>query len=452
MKNLLLKLKLVQDTVSSYFSSINFRRELFAPQKRFYLILIALNFLLLTAVLPGNSVNITKGVGDFVSPVTTQFEPLHPLAETKGNKEVFGFAPFWTFNKLSNIDFETLTTLAYFGVPVTVTGDLDRTDQGYITFKSKQATNLFKKAHASGTRVVLTLTQMNNWPIQALLDDPIAQENAINQAVTEVESRGVDGINVDFEYNGDPGPVYRKKFTTFVNNLTQEMHAVNPNSKVTVSVYAASVKDPKIYDIPELAKVSDGIFMMAYDFATVGADQAMPTAPLYGHKEGTYWYDVSTAVDDFLKVMPAEKLILGVPWYGYNYLVYEPGVKAETRPYYTWKGQPTSQSYDIAQDNIKPGMPNISDYKEGWDEAGQVGWKAYYRSDTGTWRMIFLEDPKSLGIKYDFVKDKNLAGVGIWALGFDHNKNELWEVLKNKFGKKLADVSILGRGIVDENN
>ena len=53
--------------------------------------------------------------------------------------------------------------------------------------------------------------------------------------------------------------------------------------------------------------------------------------------------------------------------------------------------------------------------------------------------MIFLDDPKSLSIKYNFAKSKKLGGVGIWALGFDDGRQELWTALRSAFGTKLAD-------------
>lgn len=378
---------------------------------------------------------------------------LSPIQVEKSNREVFGFAPYWTFDKLDNVDFDVLTTLAYFGVEVNGNGYLETDGIGYETFQSDKATKIFKSAHANGTRIVLTLTQMDNDSIIALLDNPDGQKNTIEEAVNVVKSRGIDGINIDFEYMGDPGLEYRDKFAFFISNLTQQMHKEIPSSKVTVSVYASSVKEPKIYDISKLHSVSDGIFMMAYDFATTGSDVVIPTAPLNGHKEGKYWYDISTAVDDFLAVMPSEKLILGLPWYGYNYPVLKPEVKAARDygyySYYWWRGyryrqyvgreEASAQTYAIAIDSNPTEM-------EGWDEFGKVGWKAY-KDASGLWRMIFLDDAKSLEIKYDFAKAKKLGGVGMWALGFDDGKQELWTLLRHKFGIKLAENTILNRKI-----
>lgn len=386
-----------------------------------------------------------------LNPTKSIFSLVSPLPYRNYQNEVFGFAPYWKINDLGNVDFNVLTTFAFFGVPVNSDGTLDRTDQGYITFKSDKATELFNKAHKYGTRVVLTLTQMDNQTIENLMDSPNAQNQTINQTINEVKTRGIDGVNIDFEYMGDPGDDYRNKFTNFITNFNNKLHQEIPNSKLTVSVYASSVKDPKIYDISKISSNSDGIFMMAYDFATTTSDQVIPTSPLYGYKQGQYWYDVSTAVNDFLKYMPANKLILGLPWYGYNYPVSSPQVKATVnsgyytyywyryRQYYQYHSFPSmAQTYAVAKDVIKNPDSSIQSVTTGWDSLGQVGWQAYYDSNDGTWRMVFMEDPKSMSIKYDFAKSKNLLGVGIWALGFEQGNTELWSVLEQKFGKNLA--------------
>lgn len=405
-----------------------------------YSLALSIDVILLVLILVGGA----RPTQNLISPLLMDnLHPLTPLTQGKSQKEVFGFAPHWTLNKLDNIDFSVLTTLAYFGVDVDGEGRLDKSGNGYETFMSRQATDLFRKAHASGTRVVLTVTQMTDEQILTLMDSEPAQSRAIDEIVAAVRQRGIDGINVDMEYTGDPGQYYRDRFSDFIANLAQRMHQEIPASKVTVSVYASAVKDPKIYDIKALGRNSDGIFMMAYDFAVAGSDNAIPTDPLYGHQSGKYWYDIASAVNDFLSRVSPDKIILGVPYYGYNYAVEEPEVKAATLPY--WYGSPATQTYSNAQASINPDMPGIDGYKEGWDPEGQVPYKAYFID--GVWRMIFLDDTRSLSLKYDFAIQKKLAGVGIWALGFDHGKRELWDVLAQKFGIKLADASVLGKPI-----
>ncbi len=386
--------------------------------------------------------NLNK-ISELVSPMAAASDTkpsLTPLKETKKGYQVYGYAPHWTFNKLDDVDFDVLTTFAYFGVPMQSDGSLDRQDKGYEVFKSDKATQIFQKAHDAGTKVNLTVTLMDNDQILSFLDSQQAQDTAVNEIVTEVQARGIDGVSIDVEYVGRPDPSYRAKFSNFVAAVTNKLHREIPGSQVTVAVYALSAKQPQLYDIAALGQSADSIFMMAYDFSVKGSKTSSPTAPLFGHKEGKYAYDIATAVEDFLKVMPAEKLILGVPYYGYNYVVYTPTVKSKTRPAGSWKGGPSVQTYAIAQSNVNANMSGINDYQEGWDDDAQVGWRAYKLANTNTWRMIFVEDEKSLGIKYDYAKSQNLGGVGIWALGFDHGHTELWTLLHTKFGAKdIAD-------------
>lgn len=420
----------------------NTRKSLYINRnKRVLLFIISLIFL--TFVFN----TIFNGKFSIISPLANGFG-LHPLQESKSQKEVFGFAPYWTINKLENVDFNVLTTLAYFGIPVKGDGTLDTDYRGYNIFHSQQATSLFQTAHEHGTRVVLTISQMDNDEIKKLLDDKNAQTASIHTIVSLVENRGIDGVNLDLEYSGNPGSKYRGLYSTYVKDLTDAMHAVNPYAKVTVSVYASAGKQSTLYDISRLGADSDGVFMMAYDFAVAGSSYAIPTAPLYGHKEGKYWYDVSTAVEDFLQYMPAEKLILGVPWYGYNYMVTEPNVKAPTYSS-SWRGRNYAQTYKLVSDEVKEDMPGTDGYLSGWDELGQVGWKAYYVSATDTWRMVFIDDVKSLDLKFEYAKQKSLGGVGIWALGFDDGKNEFWTLLNQKFGTKYADASVGKRKIAN---
>lgn len=372
---------------------------------------------------------------------------LTPLARTKKGYEVFGFAPYWTLQQLQNVDFNILTTFAFFSIDVTPEGHLDKTGNGYTAFKSAAATELFKKAHTSGTRVVATLTQMDNQTILTLLENPQAQAIAIAEIVDLVQKRGIDGVNIDFEYTGDPGSVTRSRFNLFVRNVTTALHKQVRSSQVTVSVYASAAKEAKMYDIASLSTSSDGIFMMAYDFATTGSDVVMPTDPLYGYKEGKYWYDISTAVKDFTALMPSGKLILGLPWYGYDYPVYTPQINAQTKPYWTWAGPARTETYSLASDEINPATIGSENYLTGWDSYGQVGYKAYYNPRYKSWRMVYMDDVRSMGIKYDFAKKENLAGVGIWAMGFDNGKTDLWNLLNLKFGIKYADSTVLQKKI-----
>lgn len=413
--------KKLSPSLSDYYSYSKPKSSTLSIKKLFILI-----FFFSLIILPFQNYSF-KGI---ITILKNNFTVIKPVEAKTHDKEILGFAPYWTINKLDSVDFSTLTTLAYFDLPIQADGKIDKNAQGYITFKSEKATTVFNKAQSNGTKVVVTITQMDNEIINEFLSNPSAQDIAISEIILEIKSHKLNGVNIDFEYVGDPGSITREQYTEFVKNLTDNIREEIPNSHITVSVYAMSAKEYKLYDLEKLAMYTDGIFMMAYDFATSSSDTAMPTAPLYGYKEGKYMYDISTAIEDFLKVMPSEKLILGVPYYGYNYMVSHPNNNVNTQNIYSQHSR-----VDTYEKNVNSSNPD----KIGWDDIGKVGWKAYYIEELDVWRMIYIEDQKSLALKYDMAIDRNLGGVGMWALGFDEGKSELWDVLKEKFGVKIAN-------------
>jgi spore germination protein YaaH len=388
-----------------------------------------------------------------ISPLAANMYGIEPLTQSKSNHEVYGFLPHWQLNTVKNIDFNVLTTLAYFDIKIDSAGNIITDDPGYQLFKSNRASALFKEAHNHGTRVALTITQMNPPDIETLMDDQVGQANAIEQVVKLIQDRGIDDLNIDVEYGSNPGQAKRDQFTFFVENFNKAMHSVNPNSKVTVSVYASAIKDPKIYDIAALGKVTDSIFIMAYDYTSIGSDYALPTAPLTGYKKvrsnekDGVWYDVATAVKDFTTQIPANKIILGTPLYGLDFVVDKPEMKAETLPY--WSGTPKIRQLSYAQEDITPTMPGIDAFKSGFDTETKTAWKAYRLAGSNTWRFLVYDDIKSLGVKYEFAKSSNLLGVGMWALGFEDGNKDFWNLLRDKFGVKLADNNVLFKTIRD---
>ena len=55
-----------------------------------------------------------------------------------------------------------------------------------------------------------------------------------------------------------------------------------------------------------------------------------------------------------------------------------------------------------------------------------------YTENNNTYQ-IYYENETSLGLKYDLVNESGLAGIAIWALGYDGQFPNLWNLLPEKF-------------------
>lgn len=348
----------------------------------------------------------------------------------KSNREVFGFAPYWKLSKLASIDWKTLTTFAYFSLPVASDGTIDKTSYEWSVFEGKTLEDLFKKAKSNNVRRVVTLTMMEADSVEAFLDNPSAWDRVAAQSAEIINSQGLEGVNIDFEYI-PANATLRKNFGDFFETYSRKLRQDSQNPYITVSVLASSERFDRIYDISRLAKTADGIFMMAYDFYYPGSETAGPSAPLYGYNDGRgpFWYDVATAVDDFLKVAPSNKIIMGVPYYGWNYPTALAVPNSERT---SWLRAFATTNEKAANDKLLAVTPI-----GGWDSQAQVAWRGYW--DGNSWHVVYMEDEKSLAAKYDFARSRNLKGVGIWALGFDNDNERFWSLLASKFaGQNLA--------------
>lgn len=345
-----------------------------------------------------------------------------PIVKVEG--EVFGFAPYWSLSKMDSIDWSTLTTFAYFSLPVDANGTIDRNSYEWQVFGGSKLASLFNKAGEYKVRKVVTLTQMDAGTIENFLANKDSWQKLADESVDIVKRRNLDGVNIDFEYI--PSNDYLKKqFSGFIEFYSGQLHARLENPYITVSVLASSARFNRIYDISSLTKSTDGVFMMAYDYYTPGSESIGPSAPLYGYNNGRgpYWYDVSTAVEDFLKVADPKKIILGVPYYGWNYPAYNP---APRTPAVVGTRASATTADKLSTDKMLATTP-----LGGWDDTAKVSWRGYW--DGSGWRVVYMEDKKSLAAKYDFATEKHLAGVGIWALGYDATDNNFWALLREKF-------------------
>ena len=339
---------------------------------------------------------------------------LNPL-----RREVFGFLPYWELG--STLDYDTLSTIAYFGVNVNGDGSLYQTGHGWDGWNSSSLTTVINAAHSHGTRVVLT-AQSFAWGTTeaatqtALLSSDVARQNAAQTIAAAVKARGVDGVNLDFE------PIAANQhdnFVTFVRTLRVELDKIQPGYELTF----CSTGDPATYKLPGLLAdgAADAVFIMGYNLRGGSAVTAGSVDPL---TSSLIRYDLTRVVGYFTSQVPASKVILGLPWYGAAYsTATSHSLNAAVASAVTY-GKPVESYYSTLA-----GLAAMSDSThlgKSYDTGEQTAWTAYYGSFGGqpTWREGYFDDARALGAKCDAIDGWNLRGVGIWALGYDNNNGD----------------------------
>jgi spore germination protein YaaH len=235
------------------------------------------------------------------------------------------------------------------------------------------------------------------------LNSSLARERVINDLLKLMKANDIDGINIDFEN------VYLKNkelLVQFIRELTPVFHDNNLVVSIDVTVIGGSDNWSRFLDRKALGEIVDYMAVMTYD-------EHWASSPVSGSVASLPW--VERSIERILEEVPAEKLLLGVPFYTRIWIE----TPSNTKPN---KMDVKSKAVSM---NVVRNILNRNDIIKLWDkEAGQ--YYAVYIEDNKI-HKIWVEDTKSIKLKTDLVKKYNLAGVAAWRRGFEIQ--EIWDVI-----------------------
>jgi spore germination protein YaaH len=166
------------------------------------------------------------------------------------------------------------------------------------------------------------------------------------------------------------------------------------------------------YDLAELVKYVDLICLMTYDQQT---RWTMP-GPVAG------WQWTVDNLDYALKVVPKEKLSLGIPLYGYHWYTGAP-----TTDKATGEEKPNlSGDYISAPDAMQ--LATAYQGKVEWDAADRSAFFYFYRDQMREW--VFFTDLRTFRERYQLVEQRGLEGFCSWVLG--EEDPEIWSMLPER--------------------
>jgi spore germination protein YaaH len=323
-------------------------------------------------------------------------------------KRVYGWHPYWSNGLQSNYDWNGLTDLCYFSYDVTPSTGAASSTHGWST------ATVVTDAQANGVNVTLCATLFSGH--NTFFASSTAQQTLITNLINLVQSRNAHGVNIDFEGMSSS---HKVPFTNFMINLCTQMHSAIPGSEVSIAVYA--VDWGGVFDMAVLDQYVDLFIIMGYDYYYSGSTTAGPEAPLYNFQT-SYNYTLAKSVTYYLKQGATNsKLLLGLPWYGREW-----GTTLSTIPSAVSGAGTSSVTYKTMRDNT-----NSYYSTRQWDA---TSFSSYFVSNrAGSWWQAFIDDKYSLGKRFDMVNQRNIGGIGIWALGYDDGYSDLWNLIEEKF-------------------
>lgn len=348
--------------------------------------------------------------------------------------EVYGYLPYWRLDSdtVNRIDYRLVSTIAFFGLGILGNGSIDRNWVGYKEYVGEPAAAVTNAAHAQGVRVVPTFqlfdTATGAPKMTAFLDSTENQDRFIAEALELMAARQADGANLDFE------PVTAlnaraAKYVAFVARFRVAMRARFPDSQLVTATSAGANQTTVQGLVPHV----DRQMIMTYNYRWSGSAHAGAVAPLDNTTR-----TVKIHIAKMLQWAPATSILLGVPYYGYDWPVTstEPNALVQ-RPTANFGGV-DSVSYASAR-NFLAAHPEV---QRQYDAVEGSGFYTYWSETDKTFRQVYFEEERSLADKYDFAIVTGLAGVGIWTLDNDRGYRELWDVLQAKFYAPVHAVTV----------
>lgn len=254
-----------------------------------------------------------------------------------------------------------------------------------------------KEMHARSLNVVPFLT--NHWDRQTGRNALAGKEALASQLAEAIAALNLDGVNLDMENLTEED---RDSYTEFVRILREKLP---PNKELSVCVAANPNGWSKgwqaSYDVAQLAQHSDFLMLMAYDQHWGGSSVPGPVA-------GLSW--VEKSVQQALRYVPPDKLVLGIPFYGRywnsdgsvlgagisNKLAQELISRYQAVPRFDETEQSPAFTFTVSPEEEPPVIN-------------------FRMLEPGTY-TVWYENERSIKGKLSLVRKYNLRGVSSWSL------------------------------------
>lgn len=271
---------------------------------------------------------------------------------------------------------------------------------------------------------VKLLVSVGGWTWSGGFSDAVLTSESrarfVKSAVEFVRRYDLDGFDVDWEYPGQPGfgntfrPEDKTNFTSVMAALREALDTEGRARHRKYLLTFAAGASPSFIAQTELDKVQssvDFVNLMTYDFREAGGAGTGHHANLYDNPSDDRHRSADRAVREFLAAgVPADKLVLGVPFYGRAWAEVTP----EANGLYQ-DGKPPAERIETGYGAMASTLIGRDGFVRYWDEQAQ----APYLWNVDRRIFISYDDPESMRLKAHYIREHALAGAMFWQYNDD---------------------------------
>ncbi len=327
-----------------------------------------------------------------------------PLPPKKGKAiDVNGYVFPSVSDDVLQSTFPYLTFLSIFSYQVKSDGSLK-------SIEDARPVRMARQARVAPLMVITNIVEGSGFSSElanTILTNRQVQDTLIENVVGILRKNDYYGLDIDFEY------IFPKDKQNYVDFISRVVNRLRPlGYSVSVALAPKTSADQKgllyeAHDYPAIGALADHVILMTYEWGYLrGPAQAV--APID---------QVRKVLDYATSVIPSEKILMGMPNYGYDWTL--PFVKGSSARPLTNYGAVLLAAQVGA--NIR------------FDNVSQAPFFNYYSSD-GKKHEVWFDDARSIEARLELVEDYDLSGVSYWTTNNFFAPN--WLVLDSMYSVK----------------
>ncbi|NMC36301.1 hypothetical protein GYA49_04625 [Candidatus Beckwithbacteria bacterium] len=339
---------------------------------------------------------------------------LSPL-QKQNTQHIIGFLPYWLLDKTDKDYREYLTNITYFGLTVNSDGSIQKYTNPGEAEPGWHALNSGKFTPSKNLQNSLLIFSGDPDVINELVSEPASHAATLASEINPIMKQyGFTDLNLDIENVFYASESARLNFTAFVKEFKSRI-----NTTLTIDASPTDLIKSRLINLETVEPYVDYIVLMTYDYHYPGSQVSGAVAPVGGVGIDSE-FDVETGIQKALEVIPKNKIILGIPLYGYEW---------ETLTDYPRSATIPSSGITASNERVEEFLASCATCSAQIEANSQESYLIYYDQAYKTYHQIFYPDAQAIQEKIDLVEKYKLGGMAFWALGYEGNT--ILEPVKN---------------------
>lgn len=351
-----------------------------------------------------------------------------PVAEPRfaprTGQRLHGYYVWWTRGLWLHLDLSLYDKLFFFSVTPGPDGHLTERHGWPFAWEG-----LIARADSARVPVIPVIAQLDEAVLLPLFTDSTHRANLLDTSMELIRESDNQGLHLDFEWFSPAADSLRDGFHAYLDSLAARVQREIPEARL--SIFVPGLQMNGMIDVSRIPDAYAEIMVQGYDIHWQTGPTAGPLAPLQGWK-GADWSSIADSMAT--RGVSADRIVMTVPYYGYEWPVADDQAGAATR------GTARTVTFARVDSLSLPEMQvsardRIETY--GMQRDPRSGSPYYAFADSSGWIQGWFEDEVSLSAKYRFVRDRSMRGVAIFPIGYDDSSMD--GLLRDAFGSRRVD-------------